>query len=114
MPIIEKGNGENVLPGVDRWEIVSGKLGARSLTVGDVMVSPGSGVPIHVHPTEEAMVILDGELEAMLGDETVTVAPGQTVLAPAGVKHGFVNRTGSNARLMAIFPTDKVERTFVD
>ncbi len=114
MPIIEKGNGENVLPGVDRWEIVSGELGARSLTVGDVMVSPGSGVPTHVHPTEEAMVILDGELEAMLGDETVTVAPGQTVLAPAGVKHGFVNRTGSNARLMAIFPTDKVERTFVD
>jgi len=114
MPIIEKKKSESGFPGVDRSEIVNVELGACSLTVGDVILSPGSSVPIHFHPTEEAMVILEGELEATLGDETTTVVPGQTVLAPAGVKHGLVNRTGSNARLMAIFPTDKVERTFVD
>ena len=116
MPIFDKKNVKNVPigPGVDRWEIVNGELGASSLTVGDVTVTPASRVPTHTHPTEEAMVILDGELEAILGDETVTVAQGRTVLAPAGVKHGFVNRTASNARVMAIFPTGKVERTLVD
>ena len=50
----------------------------------------------------------------MLGDEVVTVKEGQTVLAPPGVKHGFVNRSGASARIMAIFPTSSVERTLVD
>ncbi len=115
MPILEPDDSLRTesSPGVGRSRVVDGELGADSLTVADLTLSPASKVPTHIHPTEEAMVILDGELEAMLGDETVTVAPGQTVLAPAGVKHGFVNRTGSNARLMAIFPTDQVERTFV-
>ena len=40
--------------------------------------------------------------------------PGQTVLAPAGVIHGFVNRSGAPARLLAIFPTANVERIYVD
>ncbi|MDP7226954.1 MAG: cupin domain-containing protein, partial [SAR202 cluster bacterium] len=63
---------------------------------------------------EEAMVILEGEIDAILGHDTVTVSAGQTVLAPAGVRHGFVNRSGAPARIMAIFPTADMERTLVD
>ena len=44
----------------------------------------------------------------------MTVKEGQTVLAPPGVKHGFVNRSDASARIMAIFPTSKMERTLVD
>ena len=44
----------------------------------------------------------------------VVVRRGQTVLAPAGVKHGFVNRSGKPVRIMAIFPTGKVERVLVE
>ena len=35
---------------------------------------------------------------------------GDTVLAPAGVKHGFENRSGATARLLAIFPKTQFER----
>ena len=94
--------------------MVDGERGALSLSVADLVLTPDSRVPNHVHPTEEAMVILEGHLEAVLGDQVVTVTTGQTVLAPAGVKHGFVNRSESPARLMAIFPTSRVERTLVD
>ena len=116
MPVLDKKDVEmaELGPGVERWEILSGELGAASLTVADVTLAPGSKAPTHFHPTEEAMVILDGELEAVLGDETITVTAGQTVLAPAGVKHGFTNRSGASARLFGIFPTGKVERTLVD
>ena len=105
---------QEMAPGVDRWELVSGEVGARSLTVADARLAPGSSVATHTHPTEEAMVIVQGELEAVLGDETVTVIAGQTVLAPPGVKHGFANRSASPGRIMAIHPTAKVERTLVD
>ncbi len=105
---------EELAPGVDRWALLDGDKGAESLSVGDVTLAAGASVPTHMHPTEEAMVILEGELEAIVGDEVVTVTAGQTILGPPGVKHGFVNRSGSSARVMAIFPTARMERTLVD
>ena len=116
MPVLDKNETHMVesAPGVARWLLVASERGAQSLTVADLTLAPESRVPTHMHPTEEAMVILEGELEAVLGDAVTTVSAGQTVLAPAGVKHGFVNRSGSNARLMAIFPTADMERIPVD
>lgn len=116
MPILDRRDvqKEDLSPGVERWAIVNGDRGAESLSVGDVWLAPGGSAPTHFHPTEEAMVILEGELEAILGDDVITVTEGQIVLAPAGVKHGFTNRSGSPARVMAIFPTARMERTLVD
>ncbi len=116
MPILDKKDieKERLGPGTERWPIVDGTQGAESLSVGDVVVQPGSKVPIHFHPTEEAMVILEGQLEAVLGGEVVSVKEGHTVLAPAGVNHGFRNRSTAPARIMAIFPTARIERTLVE
>ena len=116
MPILDKKEAdvEERYPGVHRWQVVDGGKGADGLSVGHLTFDPESAVPNHVHPTEEAMVLLDGELEAVLGDEVRPVKAGQTVLAPAGVKHGFVNRSGKQATLMAIFPTPEVEITLVE
>lgn len=116
MPIFKKENADmnEIAPGVERWELVNGELGAESLTVADLTLASGSKAPTHTHPTEEAMVIVDGELEAVLGDEIITVKAGETVFAPAGIKHGFANTSSSSARVMGIFPTGRVERTLVD
>ena len=116
MPVIRKEETtmESLAPGVDRWTVVDGNNGADSLSVGDLTLQAEGAVRTHVHPTEEAMVILEGELDAVLGDEVIKVKAGDTVLAPTGVKHGFINRSGASARLMAIFPTATIERTFVD
>lgn len=116
MPILNKDDSakEELSPGVHRWALVDGNKGAASTSVGDVVLAPGGKVPTHIHPTEEAMVILEGQLDAILGDKVISVKEGQTVLAPPGVKHGFVNRSGAPARVMAIFPTARMERTLVD
>ena len=50
----------------------------------------------------------------MLGNEVVTLGPGDTVLATAGVKHGFVNRSGAKATLLAAFPKSSFQRVAVD
>ena len=116
MPILNRNdvNKREPAPGVEMLDLVNGDLGAQSLSVGELTVAEGMNVPTHIHPTEEAMVILEGDLHAVLGEEVISVTSGQTVLAPAGVKHGFMNRSGSSARVMAIFPTSNVERTIVD
>jgi quercetin dioxygenase-like cupin family protein len=117
MPVIKKDDvvTEEGYPGVPRAILVDASLGARSMWVGQLDLAPGATVTTHTHPdTEEAMVIVDGELEAVLGDETVTVGAGDTVLAPAGVKHGFVNRSQSQAALLALFPKTEFQRVLAD
>jgi quercetin dioxygenase-like cupin family protein len=108
------------LPVNTPWEGVSSRTlldsdaGTSSLTMGELTMEHGSDVPTHVHSTEEGMVILEGDLEAVLGDEVVNVKAGHILLAPAGVRHGFANRSGSSARVITGFPTGKRDITFVD
>ncbi len=117
MPILRRANAETSegYPGVPRATLVGAEQGAQSLWVGHLEIAPGATVTAHIHPdTEEAMVIVEGELEAVLGDEVVTLGPGDTVLAPAGVKHGFVNRSGDKAALLAVFPKTEFQRIPVE
>lgn len=117
MPIIHYSDAESSegYPGVTRAVLVDDRNGAHSLYIGHLEIAPGGTVSTHIHPdTEEAMVIVEGNLEAILGDEVVTLRPGDTVLAPAGIKHGFVNRTQSKATLVAAFPKTSFERVMVD
>jgi len=111
MPILRKEDSQSkdFAPGILRTEVVNASLGSNSLTIADLDLSDGSQVPTHFHPKEEAMYILEGELVSLLGDEQVVVKAGDTVLAPAGIKHGFTNKSGKSARLLAIHPTVNVE-----
>lgn len=117
MPILRKADAETAegYPGVPRTTLAGPQHGAQSLWLGQLEIAPGAAVTTHIHPdTEEAMVIIHGQLEAILGDETVTLGPGDTVLAPAGVKHGFVNRSDQQAALLAVFPKTEFQRITVE
>ncbi len=117
MPILRRADAEvnEGYPGVPRATLVGSEHGSRSLWLGHLEVGPGATVTTHVHPdTEEAMVIVEGHLEAILGDEVVTLGPGDTVLAPAGIKHGFVNRSTEQAALLALFPKTEFQRITVE
>ena len=117
MPIIPFASApsKEAYPGVPRAVLVDALHGALSLYVGHLTIGPGASVTNHIHPdTEEAMVIVEGTLESILGDQVVTLGPGDTVLAPAGIKHGFVNRSPHPARILAIFPKTEFERVLVD
>ena len=78
-------------------------------------IAPGAQITTYIHPdTEEAMVIVEGQLEAVLGNEVINLGPGDTVLAPVGVKHGFINRSGENAVLLASFTKTSFQRVAAD
>lgn len=111
LPIINRENAPKteIYPGVERWSLVDGAQGSQSLTVSEVVTSAGAAPPLHYHPTEEAMLITEGTLEAYLGDEVFTVTAGQIVLAPPGVKHGFANISDAPATVYGIHPTNNVE-----
>ena len=110
MPIIYGNDveGQDRAPGVTRWMRVTKDCGAQELILGELDFAPGGSITPHIHPTEEAMFVTLGTLEAVLGDESCTVKAGDAVLAPVGVKHGFVNRSSEHARLVFVFPTSEI------
>ena len=117
MPILRRDDAQvnEGYPGVPRATLVGAEHGSHSLWVGHLEIGPGASVTTHIHPdTEEAMVIVEGELQAVLGDDVVTLGPGDTVLAPAGIKHGFVNRSSEKAALLAVFPKTEFERVIAE
>ena len=115
MPIIRNSDRssreENTSPGLESAGIVDAAQGSDHLRVGEVTIGSKSRVPRHIHTnTEEAMVLLEGELQALVGSQRETIAPGDVVLAPAGTVHGFVNLSDSPARLLYVFPIHEPDR----
>ena len=100
-------------PGIHRVTIVHRASGAGALTTRLVTIDPGVRTRPHWHKVEEAMMVLEGDGQAVLGDETFPIKAGETLLGPAGVRHGFINTGSVPLRLAVAFPAVEVE-TFID
>jgi mannose-6-phosphate isomerase-like protein (cupin superfamily) len=70
---------------------MSHRLGGRQLCIFDQFCDYGLGAPIHVHAVEEVLEVIEGRAEITLEGETKIVTANQSVLIPAGLKHGFKN-----------------------
>src|SRR5687768_4942030 len=93
------GRPDSPAPGVTRVTIVERATGAGALTTRLVTIQPGVTTPPHWHRVEEAMMVLEGEGKAVLGDQVMDIRAGATLLGPAGIPHGFIN-TGSVPMLL--------------
>lgn len=67
------------------------QLGGRQLCIFEQYCDYNLGAPIHVHAVEEVLEVIDGRAEITLGSETAIVTANQSVLIPAGMRHGFRN-----------------------
>ena len=117
MPIIKKqelSNRAGAAGGAERCILVGADQGSRSLHIEEVSVAPNARIPRRINPhTEVAIIVQEGKLDAILGRERVPIGPGDTVLAPAGSAHGFLNRYQEPARLLFVYPTHQVEQVEV-
>ena len=100
--------------GREMRRFVTKGVGAQSLTVGELVMHHGSALRLHTHPTDEAIVLLEGSVQMIVGDETHDGAVGDTLLAPPETPHRLVNNSGADARMYTIFPTDNPTTTYVD
>jgi hypothetical protein len=76
-----------------------------------LLVDPGGTSEKHVddiHPINEVIVIVEGDPEVTLGDETRTLGPGGIVFIPAGTPHRTRNGTTSPVRIHAMFPSERI------
>jgi mannose-6-phosphate isomerase-like protein (cupin superfamily) len=80
-------------------------------------IPPGGEIGEEVHPdTDQSLVFVDGEGEAVLDGETTPVRANDLVLVRAGMRHNFVNTGPEPLRLVTTYapphhPPGTVHRT---
>jgi mannose-6-phosphate isomerase-like protein (cupin superfamily) len=67
-----------------------------------VDMPPGKGVRLHKHPYEEIFVIQEGLATFTVGLTALEAKAGQTVIAPPGLPHKFVNSSDGPLRQIDI------------
>ncbi|HWP41844.1 MAG TPA: cupin domain-containing protein [Blastocatellia bacterium] len=73
----------------------------------------GGGPPPHIHATEEeAFYVLEGELNVLVGERTVTATAGAFVLVPRGTVHTLSNAGAAPARVLVIISPAGFEEFF--
>lgn len=97
------------------WK-VKNKDSGHSLSMFEMTLEPGDGVPLHTHPYVEIFYVLTGEVDFLRvgdgGNEWVPAAPGETVIVPINGLHAFYNRTAGTARLLSI--SNQLHQGFFD
>ncbi len=116
MPFVMKGEAQSgsSTSGTQSSTLVGKDNGGDNLTVVSAGIDPGAGLALHIHPNyEEATLVLEGNIEAVLEGETRILGPGDLLLAPAGAEHTISNQSDKPARVLAIYPATTPERVFV-
>ena len=96
-----------------RWALLVDPGGQSEARVDDITliveeIAPGDRIPLHTHPINEVIAILEGTPEVILGEDTREVGPGTIVFIPAGTPHATRNASTSPIRLHAMFPSEQI------
>ena len=93
---------ESWRPGVETRMVVAAVNGAAQLCIFEQWVAPGHGAPTHWHPVEEVLTVRDGEAEMWMDEQRAIVAAGQSLIVPAGRRHGFRNSGTTTLHIHAV------------
>ena len=110
----ERQGSEEWRPGVTTRMHVSSVTESVQLCVFQQWCAPGKGAPTHLHAVEEVLTVLDGEAEMWIEDERTTLHAGQSMLVPAGRKHGFRNIGQRTLHVQATLAAPIFEASFDD
>jgi mannose-6-phosphate isomerase-like protein (cupin superfamily) len=77
-------------------------------------LKPG-GPPMHLHfNQEEWFYVMEGRVTLIVGEQKLTLGPGESVLAPRRIPHTFSSAVPSSHLLIAFAPAGKMEQYFTD
>ncbi|MFE6945701.1 cupin domain-containing protein [Streptomyces chartreusis] len=102
----DRGGGVATIPYVGRWNSYR-----ATVTTGQTVFQPGTGLPLHSHNVEESVLILEGEATAEIAGEFFDLETGQATWVPSGVPHRFFNRGQGAMRIYWVYGGRDVTRT---
>ena len=95
------------------WPVHRG-TGARSTAAVLFELGRGMGLGTHTHSAEEVLVVLEGEVEIVVGDERRRAGAGSISVVPAEIPHDVVGAGDAPARVTGVFSSSTIVSVFDD
>jgi quercetin dioxygenase-like cupin family protein len=111
MPIVANAEATEIpwRTGYRRFTL-AGKEQGVACSASYSVLEPGAGAPLHRHDAlDEVLIVVEGQLDVMIGSERHLVEADHTISIPAGVPHAFVATGPSPARFFAFLPKQGAE-----
>ena len=93
---------------------VSALVRSAQLCIFEQFCDPGLGAPIHLHAVEEVLEVMDGEAVVTLRGESLTLRANQSIVIPAGARHGFRNIGSGILKVRATLASPIFEASYDD
>lgn len=98
--------------GGGEWTWKASSADGVQLSVVEIELEQGKCTPLHTHPIEEALWVLEGQLRYRIASEDVDLDVGDFVLVPQKIPHAFLV-TSAQARVLSIMPSHECEAFYL-
>lgn len=105
---VERGNG------IESIRLTPTPLEGQGFTMGVTTFPPGTSIRLHSHNTIEQVTVLEGEGVAVLNGEEIPARPYDTTQIAPGENHRFKNTGSGIMRILWVYGSTNVTRTFAD
>lgn len=96
------------------FKVMPAETGGGLFVIEHTHLAPG-GPPLHLHPhQDEWFYLLEGEVVFRVGEQTLHLGPGESILAPRAIPHTFSSLRASSHMLIGFTPAGKMEQYFRD
>ena len=86
-----------------RW-LITKEMGAENFAMRYIEVNPGGSSPLHSHPWEHEIFILEGEGVMANGQEEKRITKGDFIFVPPNEAHQARNTGQTTIRLLCMIP----------
>ncbi|MBN2397735.1 MAG: cupin domain-containing protein [Deltaproteobacteria bacterium] len=95
-----------MMEGVKKRVVIGEKEGAPNFIMRIFDLEPGASSPLHEHPWEHEIFVLEGRAVARNSEGVETpIREGDTIFIPPGEEHCLTNRGEGAFRFMCLIPT---------
>jgi mannose-6-phosphate isomerase-like protein (cupin superfamily) len=105
-----RGGGVVTIPLITRQSAEEENL----ITTGISTYPVGTGAPPHTHNCDEHVTLLEGSAEVEIAGEVTPLEPDDTTYVEAGVVHCFRNTGNTPMKILWVYSSAYVTRTFAD
>ena len=103
-----------IFPGVKLTQAVQYENGSQAVTMGKIIIEPGSEIPPHTHPVDDCMILLEGSGQLYTKSGEVPIEAGCHLWAPANTRHGVKNTGQKQLVFVYTWPAVNVARFMTD